>query len=80
MMHRAGLKMITNLKTLRHPVVGKHGQAVDVVEVAQPFALEQSPDVGDQNLKKSFTIFFSICRVAICSHALVKFQATSLQM
>jgi hypothetical protein len=46
------MRVISNLKTLRHPVIGEHGQAVDVVELAWPFALEQSPDVGNQNLEQ----------------------------
>jgi hypothetical protein len=42
----------SNLKTLRNSVVGKHGESVDVVELAGPIPLEQSPQVGHQDLEQ----------------------------
>jgi len=39
-----------HLEALRHPIVRKHREAVDVVEMATALTFEQGPQVWDQNL------------------------------
>ena len=48
---RAVLEAAEGVEHLRDPVVCKHGDLIDVVEVAEALALEAGPEVGYQDLR-----------------------------
>lgn len=48
---RAVLQAAERVEHLRDPVVGEHGDLVDVVEVAGALAVEAGPEVGDEDLR-----------------------------
>ena len=47
---RTVLEAAERVEHLRDPVVGEHGDLVDVVEVAGALAVEAGPEVGDEDL------------------------------
>ena len=47
----AVLKYSLGLKDLRHPVIWKHSQLIDIVELSQTFAFEFAVDISNQNLR-----------------------------
>lgn len=38
------------MQHLRHTIISKHGDVIDIVELAVTFAVEGCPDIGDENL------------------------------
>lgn len=48
---RTVLEAAERVEHLRDPVVGEHGDLVDVVEAAGALAVEAGPEVGDEDLR-----------------------------
>ena len=64
----AVLKYSLGLKDLRHPVIWKHSQLIDIVELSQTFAFEFAVDISNQNLRS----FVEMNLTAFVYHMILK--------